>query len=131
MMPKKILAAMFIGLTLMMLFPATDARAEYCCFNPLFLPFAAAGLVLGTAAAIVTAPFAYPYPAYYGPPPPRYYAPAPAPAYYVPGPYRAGAGWVRGYYDRNGYWVPGHRRDSAWVPGYRDRYGHWVPGHYR
>ncbi len=68
------------------------------------------GAVVGTAAAVATAPFAIvagatepryygpppqyygPPPAYYGPPPPRYYAPPPQayyppppPAYYGPG----------------------------------------------
>jgi hypothetical protein len=109
-MAKKILAGVCIGLALIMVFSTVNARAECCYYvNPLFLPFAAAGLVLGTAAAIATAPFTYP--AYYGPAP-HYYAPAPAyhgpgPAYYGPGPYRA---WVRGHYDRDGYWMPGHWR---------------------
>jgi len=64
-----------------------------------------AGAVVGTAAAIVTAPFTYP--AYYGPPPAYY---APAPAYYAPGPYRGETVWIRGHYNRDGYWVPGHWR---------------------
>jgi hypothetical protein len=55
---------------------------------PLFWPFVAGAAVVGTAAAIATAPIravaAAPY--YYGPPPALYYAPPPAP-YYAPGYY--------------------------------------------
>lgn len=51
--------------------------------GPWFWPFAAGAAVVGTAAAVATAPFRYPYyygaPAYYYPPAPAYYYP---PAYY-------------------------------------------------
>ena len=104
---KKILAGVFIGLACIMVFTTVDVQAQCCYYNPLFLPFAVAGAVVGTAAAIVTAPFTYP--AYYGPPPPpRYYASAPV--YYGSGPYRGGDGWIRGHYNRDGAWVPGHWR---------------------
>lgn len=60
--------------------------------GPFFLPFAIAGAVVGTAAAIATAPLAAvapppaPYPAYgYGPPPYGYYGPPPG-YYYGPPP---------------------------------------------
>jgi hypothetical protein len=60
-----------------------------------FLPFAVAGAVVGTAAAIATAPFAalagppaYPAPYGYGPAPYPYAAPpAYGPGYYPPGYY--------------------------------------------
>jgi hypothetical protein len=71
--------------------PFSAATAQYyyppCNPFPLFWPFCAAAAVVGTAGAIVTAPFRPPY--YYGPrgapyypPPPGYYAPAPY--YYGP-----------------------------------------------
>ena len=58
------------------------------CWFPLFWPFCAAGVIVGTAGAIVTAPFravAAPpyYYRYYGPP---YYPPGYARGYY-PSPY--------------------------------------------
>jgi hypothetical protein len=102
---KKILAGVFIGLACIMVFTTVNVQAQCCYYNPLFLPFAVAGAVVGTAAAIVTAPFTYP--AYYGPPPGYY---APARAYYGPGPYRGDGVWIRGHYNRDGAWVPGHRR---------------------
>jgi hypothetical protein len=59
---------------------------------PFFWPFAAATAIVGTAAAIATAPVraiaAAPY--YYGPPPAPYYAPPPA--YYPPRYYNGGYG---------------------------------------
>jgi hypothetical protein len=112
---KKLLIGACIGLALILVFTTAGVRAECCYYyNPLFLPFAVAGAVLGTAAAIVTAPFAYS--PYYGP---GYYTPAPV--YYDPGPYRGGAVRVRSHYDRDGFWVPGHY----------NRFGNWIPGHYR
>ena len=105
MVAKKILTGVCVGLALILVFSTVSVRAECCYYNPLFLPFAVAGAVVGTAAAIVTAPFTYP--AYYGPPPAYY---APAPAYYAPGPYRGETVWIRGHYNRDGYWVPGHWR---------------------
>jgi hypothetical protein len=105
---RKIIVLASIGLALFMLIPATGARADGCYYcNPLLFPFAVAAAVVGTAAAVVSAPFCPtcgPY--YYGPAP----VPVPAPAYYGPQPpYRQGV-WVRGHYDRYGAWVPGHWR---------------------
>jgi hypothetical protein len=75
------------------LMPLSDASARCWRCGPglLFLPFAVAATVVGTAAAVATAPLraiAAP-PAYY--PPPAYYAPpqayyAPPPGYYYPPP---------------------------------------------
>jgi hypothetical protein len=63
--------------------PLMPAKAQYygppCTPFPLTWPFCVAGAVVGTAAAVVSAPFRAPY--YYGPPP-RYYAPPPP--YYGP-----------------------------------------------
>ena len=72
--------------------PLSAAKAQYygppCTPFPLTWPFCVAGAVVGTAAAVVSAPFratAYPY--YYGYAPPPYYPPryygAPYP-YYPP-----------------------------------------------
>jgi len=70
--------------------PLTPAKAQYygppCTPFPLTWPICVAGAVVGTAAAVVSAPFraaAYPYYGYY---PPRYYAPPPyyPPPYYPP-----------------------------------------------
>jgi len=105
---RKIIILASIGLALFMVVPTTSANAEECYYcNPLLFPFAVAAAAVGTAAAIVTAPFC----PYCGP---YYYGPAPAPVYYgPPGPppppahYRV---WVRGHYDRYGAWVPGHWR---------------------
>jgi hypothetical protein len=73
--------------------PFAAATAQYyppppCSPFPLFWPVCVAGAVVGTAAAIVTAPFRVfaPPPYYYGPPPPlppyNYYGPR-----YYPPPY--------------------------------------------
>jgi hypothetical protein len=126
---KKILSVVCVGLAFLLVVSTTSVRAEECCyfFNPLLLPFVVAGAALGTAAAITTglvAPW-YPYNYYYEP---GYYAPAPA--YYGPGPYGHRAAWVRGHYDGNGVWVPGHWRNRVWVPGHHNRYGDWIPGHW-
>lgn len=107
-----------LGVCVVLMLVTTSVSAEAGCgyyWNPLLLPFAAAGAVVGTAAAITTAVVAppyYGYPAYYGP---RYYAPAPV--YYGPGP----------YYSRPG---PSYYR-PAWVPAHYSGYGYWVPGHWR
>lgn len=63
---------------------------------PLFLPFVAAGAVLGAAATIATAPIAAVTapPAYYAPPPPPAYYP-PSPVYYAPPPGYYGYGYYR------------------------------------
>jgi hypothetical protein len=70
--------------------PLSDASARCwrCGPGPIFWPFAAAVAVVGTAAAIATAPLRAiaPPPAYY---PPAYYPPA----YYAPPP-----GYYPGYY---------------------------------
>lgn len=103
---KKIVIAASIGLALFMALPSVHANAEECYYcNPLLFPFAVAGAVVGTAAAIVTAPFCPTCGPYY-------YPPAPAPAYYgapPPPPYHHRV-WVRGHYNRYGQWVPGHWR---------------------
>ena len=55
--------------------PLASAKAQYyypCNAFPLTWPFCVAGAAVGTAAAIATAPFGYPY-YYYGYP--YYYAP--------------------------------------------------------
>jgi hypothetical protein len=64
--------------------PISGARAQYyygppCTPFPLTWPFCVAGAVVGTAAAVVSAPFraAAGYPYYYGYYPPRYYPPPP------------------------------------------------------
>ena len=80
-------AAFAAGLAVL---PLSAATAQYygppCTPFPLTWPFCVAGAVVGTAAAIVSAPFqavaAPPY--YYGPPPARYYRPPPP---YYPPPY--------------------------------------------
>jgi len=103
---KKIIILALIGLTLFVLVPTRNANAEECYYcNPLLFPFAVAAAVVGTAAAIVTAPFCPYCGPYYAPPPP------PAPVYYRPGPYPYRARvWVRGHYNQYGQWVPGHWR---------------------
>jgi hypothetical protein len=104
---RKIIILASIGLALFMALPVASANAEECYYcNPLLFPFAVAAAAVGTAAAIVTAPFC----PYCGP---HYYAPAPAPVYYSPPPY-AHRVWVRGHYDRYGQWVPGHWRYSRY-----------------
>ncbi len=125
---NKVTAVACICFVFVMLFSAATVQAGECCiFNPLLIPFAVAGAVLGTAAAIVTAPF-QPYPVYSGP----------AYAYYPPPPYRPGPryapdrAWVPGHRGPYGEWIPGHwRRAGRWVPGHHNYYGYWVPGHWR
>jgi hypothetical protein len=86
------LVFLLAGLMLTPLSPASAHRHHV----PFFLwPFAAAAVVVGTAAAVATAPFAAvtaPAPAPYYAPPPAYYAPPPGaygppPGYYPPVPY--------------------------------------------
>jgi hypothetical protein len=101
---KKIMVTASVGLALFMFFPSVSANAQECYYcNPLLFPFLVAGAAVGTAAAIVTAPFC----PYCGP---YYYPPAPAPAYYAPPPPRPHRVWVRGHYNSHGAWVPGHWR---------------------
>jgi len=71
--------------------PLSAAKAQYygppCTPFPLTWPICVAGAVVGTAAAVVSAPFraAAGYPYYsYGPPPGPYYRPPPP---YYPPPY--------------------------------------------
>ena len=70
--------------------PLAAAKAQYyygppCTPFPLTWPFCVAGAVVGTAAAVVSAPFrAVAPPYYYGPPPGPYYRPPPP---YYPPPY--------------------------------------------
>jgi hypothetical protein len=81
--------------------PLSGAEAHRHHGFPLFLPFIAAGAIVGTAAAIAAAPFqavATPAPYYYGAPASSYYAPPPA--YYAPGYYQQG-------YNQPGYY-PGY-----------------------
>jgi hypothetical protein len=70
--------------------PLSAAKAQYygppCTPFPLTWPFCVAGAVVGTAAAIVTAPFR----AVAGPP--YYYYPPPGPYYRPPPPYYPPAG---------------------------------------
>ena len=77
-------AAFVTGLAVL---PLSTAQAQYygppCTPFPLTWPICVAGAVVGTAAAVVSAPFRPYY--YYGPPPGRYYAPPPPP--YYPPPY--------------------------------------------
>ena len=95
-----------ISLVLLLVLTTVDVQARRCYFNPLLLPFAVAGAVVGTVAAITTAVVPVPvYPAYSGP---AYYAPVPR--YYGPVPYHSRPVWMPGHYNRYGYWVPGHWR---------------------
>ena len=95
-----------ISLVLLLVLTTVDVQARRCYFNPLLLPFAVAGAVVGTVAAITTALVPVPvYSAYSGQ---AYYAPAPR--YYGPRPYHSRPVWMRGHYNRYGYWVPGHWR---------------------
>jgi hypothetical protein len=70
--------------------PLATAKAQYygppCTPFPLTWPICVAGAVVGTAAAVVSAPFraAAGYPYYYGAPPAPYYRPPPP---YYPPPY--------------------------------------------
>ncbi len=102
---RKIIITACIGLALFIAVPSMSASAQDCYWcNPLLFPVAVAGAVVGTAAAIATAPF-HPCcgPYYYAPAPVAYYGPG-------PGPYPPHRAWIRGHYDRYGAWVPGHWR---------------------
>jgi hypothetical protein len=93
-----------IGLVLLLVLTSVKAQAQ-CYYNPLVLPFAVAGAIVGTAAAITTAVIPGPvYPAYRGP----YYAPAPG--YYGPRPFYHRPGWAGHHYPRYGAWGGGYRR---------------------
>ena len=55
---RKIIILASIGLALFMIVPTAPANAQGCYYcNPLLFPFAVAATVVGTAAAIATAPF--------------------------------------------------------------------------
>ena len=101
---RKIIILASVGLALFMIVPTAPANADCYYCNPLLFPFAVAATVVGTAAALATAPFC-PYcgPHYYG-------APPPAPVYYSPSPYPDRV-WIRGHYNRYGAWVPGRWRE--------------------
>ncbi|HLY44586.1 MAG TPA: hypothetical protein VKQ73_03330 [Stellaceae bacterium] len=68
--------------------PLTPAQARWHRGFPLFWPFVAGAAVVGTAAAIATAPFRPFYRPYYYGPPAAYYPPPPY--YYGPRPYYYG-----------------------------------------
>jgi hypothetical protein len=95
---------LIISLVLLFVFSTVDVQARGC-HNPLFLPFAVAGAVVGTVAAITTVVLPHPPPAY-----PVYSAPVysgPPPVYYGPPPvrYNPGPRWVPGHH--YGYWERG------------------------
>jgi hypothetical protein len=95
-----------ISLVSILVFAAVDVQAQCYYGNPLVLPFAIAGAVVGTAAGIMTA-IVPPPPVYAGYPGPYY---APPRFYYVPGPYPMRPAWGPGYYQRYGYGYRGHWR---------------------
>ena len=116
---KGLVLSMSLAAILVLTSVSAQARCGYY-YNPLYLPFAVAGAVVGTAAAITTAVVPtppYAYPAYRGP---VYYAPAPVqygPGYYAPAP---------------GYYGPGrYYSRPVWIPGHHNRYGYWTPSHWR
>ena len=94
-----------VSISLVLLLVLTSVRAQaQCCYNPLVLPFAVAGAIVGTAAAIVVpGPV---YPAYPGP----YYAPAPGYYGYGPRPLYHRPGWAGDHRPRYGGWGGGYRR---------------------
>ena len=102
---------LILGICVVLLLVLTTVDTQARCggyYNPLVLPFAVAGAVVGTAAAVATAVVPAPVCAYPGCPGPPYYAPPRV--YYGPGPYYARPAWIPGHYNRYGYWVPGHWR---------------------
>jgi hypothetical protein len=108
-----------VSLVVLLVLTSVSAQAQ-CCYNPFFFPFAVAGAIVGTAAAITTAAIPVPvygYPAYPG----AYYAPAPA--YY-------GYGYGRGYYGR-GYGPRPFYHRPVWTGDRHPRYGAWDGGHRR
>ena len=93
------------SITLVLLLVLTSVRAQaQCYYNPLFLPFAVAGAIVGTAAAIVIPGPVYPVGPYY----------APAPGYYGygygPRPFYHRRGWAGNHHPRYGAWGRGYRR---------------------
>jgi hypothetical protein len=126
-----------LSISLVLLLALTTDNAQAQCghyYNPLLLPFAAVGAVVGTAAAITTAlvpapPF--PYPVYNGP---VYYAPAPgfyrtAPHYApAPGFYRTAPHYAP---DPGFYRTAPHSSRPVGIPEHYNRFGHRGPGHQR
>ena len=131
------LKGLFLSVSLVLLLVLTTVDVQARCgyyYNPLLLPFAVAGAVVGTVAAITTAVVPgsyYPAPVYTGPvysepvyAGPTYYVPAPG--YYGPGP--------RPHYFRPGYYRPEprpHYFRPGWTPEHHNGFGHWAPGHRR
>ena len=102
MQSKRVVAAAVLTVLVLTL-PATEASARHHGWFPLFLPFAAAAAVVGTAATIATAPIAaVTAPAYY---PPYYGSPYPAPGY-GPGYGYAPPPPPPAYYGYPGYYGP-------------------------
>lgn len=97
---RKTIGVACVGLALVLVFATGRAQAQPdCCFNPLLFPFAVAGAVVGTAAAVVSAPF-YPCASTCGP---AYYPPPPCYEYrYGPRPYHHRPSWRNEY--RGGYY---------------------------
>ncbi len=105
---------LIIGLVFLFVFTTVDAQAGGC-HNPVLLPFAVAGAVVGTVAAITAAVLPHPPPAYpvyadpvYQEPPPAYYGPSPG--YYSPPPGRYNTGPYWGHSHHAGYWAHDHWR---------------------
>jgi hypothetical protein len=105
---------LIMSFVILLVFSTTNAQAGGCR-NPVLLPFAIAGAVVGTVAAITTAVLPPPspaYPGYGGPvyqaPPPVYYGP-PA-GYYGPPTVRYNAGPYWNHNHRAGYWGHDHWR---------------------
>jgi hypothetical protein len=97
-----------IAVVLLLVLTSVTAQAQ-CYYNPLYLPFAMAGAIVGTAAAIATVVIPAPpygYPAYHGP----YYAPAPAYHGYGTGPFYHRPVWAGDHHPRYGAWGGGYRR---------------------
>ena len=95
-----------LSISLVLLLVLTSVRAQaQCYYNPLFLPFAVAGAIVGTAAAIVV-----PGPVYPAYPGPAYYAPAPGYYGYGPRPFYYRPVWAGRHHPRHGAWGGGYRR---------------------
>ena len=95
-----------VALVLLLVLTSVRAQAQ-CYYNPLVLPLAVAGAIVGTAAAFTTAVIPGPvYPAYHG----RYYAPAPGYYGYGPRPFYHRPVWAGRHHPRYGAWGGGYRR---------------------
>jgi hypothetical protein len=99
-----------VSITVVLLVALTSFRAQaQCYYNPLSLPFAVAGAIVGTAATITTAAIPAPpygYPSYHSP----YYAPAPAYHGYGPRPFYHRPIWAGDHHPRYEPWGGGYRR---------------------